>query len=289
MRFYVAAGAAVIALIIGLTAIFGSWYTVDQGEEAVILRNGAIIDTVGPGLHFKLPFIDDAVSISLQLHTAVYDNMESYSRDQQPANVKISVSYHVPPNQGNEVYGEYGSIDGMIDRLVSRRLPAIFKNVFGQYDAVGAIQQRAKLNSDVLTALQTGITGPIIIDSVQIEDISFSPAYQAGIEAKQLATVEVQKRQQELAQQQVQAQITVTQAQAQADSVLAAAKAQAEATKLKGEAEAYAVEVMGKALTNNPNVVALTLAQKWDGVLPSTMIPGDTVPFIDLSPAAVAK
>jgi len=38
-------GGAVVAGLIGLTVLGGSWYTVDQGERGVILRNGAITGT----------------------------------------------------------------------------------------------------------------------------------------------------------------------------------------------------------------------------------------------------
>jgi regulator of protease activity HflC (stomatin/prohibitin superfamily) len=47
---------AVIALV-GLPLLLGSWYTVDQGERGVILRNGAVVGTAEPGLHFKMPLI----------------------------------------------------------------------------------------------------------------------------------------------------------------------------------------------------------------------------------------
>jgi regulator of protease activity HflC (stomatin/prohibitin superfamily) len=289
---------AAVVIIFAATIFFGSWYQIDQGQEGVVLRNGAIVSTQGPGLHFKLPIIEDVKQISLQSHTETFEQMESYSRDQQPAQIRLSVSYHIIPGTGDEVYAEYGSVDNMIARLVYPRVPAIFKNVFGQYDALGAIQQRAKLNSDALTALQAGIGGPIFVESVQVEDIKFSSAYENSIEEKQLATVEVQKRQQELAQQEVQAKITVTQAQAEADSVVATATANAQAVRLAAEAEAYSIEIKGRAeataidqrgqaLKDNPGVVALVQAEKWDGVLPSVMPPGGTVPFLNLSPTPV--
>lgn len=35
------------------------------------------------------------------------------------------------------------------------------------------------------------------------------------------------------------------------------------------------------ALQNNPQIVSLTTAERWDGKLPQTMLPGATVPFIN--------
>ncbi|MDY8015799.1 prohibitin family protein, partial [Escherichia coli] len=45
-------------------------------------------------------------------------------------------------------------------------------------------------------------------------------------------------------------------------------------------AEAEAIRLRGEALRENPGLVALTTAERWDGKLPDTMIPGSTVPFI---------
>ncbi|MCB1575926.1 MAG: prohibitin family protein, partial [Xanthomonadales bacterium] len=76
--------------------------------------------------------------------------------------------------------------------------------------------------------------------------------------------------------------ITVTQAKAQADSALAKAQAEAEAIRVRGIAEADAIKARGEALKQNAQLIALTQAEKWNGVLPATMVPGGTVPFLNL-------
>jgi len=45
--------------------IMSSVYTVDANENAVILRFGAYSDTKGPGLHFKIPFIETAQKVKV--------------------------------------------------------------------------------------------------------------------------------------------------------------------------------------------------------------------------------
>jgi hypothetical protein len=52
---------------------------------------------------------------------------------------------------------------------------------------------------------------------------------------------------------------------------------------LKGEAEAAAIKARADALAKNENLIALTTAEKWDGHLPETMLPGGAVPFLNLS------
>lgn len=276
-------GAIAVLVVIVLAFVFQGVYTIDQGYRGVILRTGAVIGIAQPGLGFKLPFFDRVVPIRVQTNSKVYDRMETYSRDQQLAELRLSVTYRLVPEEVDEVYGQYGGEDGIVNRLVDRRVNELARTVFGQFNASEAIQQRALLNQQISSAIIAAVAGPIIVESVQVEDIAFSTVYEQSIEARMLAEVEVQKRTQELEQQRVQAQITVTQAQAAADARLAEARAQAEATRLAGEAEADAIRARGEALRDNPTLIALVTAENWDGVLPTTMVPGGTIPFLDLT------
>lgn len=275
-------GLLAVGIVFGGSIVLGSWYTIDQGERGVILRNGAVIGTADPGLHFKIPFIDSVHEISVQSFAKVYEGVESYSRDQQPATITLSVNFKFPEGLVTEVYSVYGGAEGVLSRLVDRKVFEQTKNVFGQFNAVTAIQDRVRLNAQVSEAIRSSISGPIIIDSVQIEDITFSTAYEQSIENRMLAEVEVQKLRQNAEREKVQAEITVTQAKARADSVRAEAEAQAEAIRIKGEAEAQAIRSRGQALRDNPALIGLVQAEKWDGKLPATMVPNSTVPFLQM-------
>ena len=54
----------IISGILILMAYF-CFYQVEANEEAVILRLGKYSDTVGPGLHFKIPFVDRVYKIKV--------------------------------------------------------------------------------------------------------------------------------------------------------------------------------------------------------------------------------
>lgn len=300
-------GACIMVVVIALFAL-NPTYSVDQGEQAVVLTWGKVTGTADAGLHFKLPFVQSVQTISTQSHFEAFPDptssrakFEAYSKDQQPADIQLSVNYHVKPEAIGQVYAEYGTLGQLVYRTLDQQTPAIFKNVFGTYDAQTAVQQRAKLNADVLSALQDAAKGePLVIESVQVKDIKYQPEYEAAIAAKQQATVEVQTKEQELAKQQVDAKITVTQAQAKADSELAVATNQAKAVQINGEAQAAAIKARGDAeagviqakaaaLAGNPMLVELTKAEAWDGKLPSTMLPSGALPFIDVKPAAAVQ
>jgi len=272
----------VVLILVGLIIFFGSWYTVDQGERGVILRNGATIGTAEPGLGFKVPIVDSVVKISTQSRVRAYDSIAAYSKDQQTATMKVSVSYNLPFDSVGTIYSEYGGEEGIVSRLLDRQVSKALEEVFGRFNAVTAIQERARLGAEFQKALQEAVNGPIIITGVQIENIDFSDVYETSIEARMLAEVAVQTVLQVAEKEKVEATITVIKAQATADSRIVSAKAEAEATILKGNAEATAIRARGDALTENPSVVSLVQAERWDGKLPITMVPDSTVPFLSL-------
>lgn len=276
----IAGGLAVLA---ALSVLFGTWYTIDQGTRGVILRNGALIGTAAPGLGFKLPLIDRVEKISVQTHVETFERMHTYSKDQQPAELKVSVNYRVAPDRVAEVYTAYGSLDGVLARLIRPHVNQQVKIVFGGYTAVSAIQDRGKLNGEVAEAIQSSVGGPVVVESVQIENIDFSKAYEQSIEQRMLAEVEVQRLRQNADREKVQAEITVTQANARANAVRAQAQAEADGIRLRGEAEATAIRARGAALGDNPSLVSLVQAEKWNGVLPTTMVPGAAVPMLTMS------
>jgi regulator of protease activity HflC (stomatin/prohibitin superfamily) len=262
-------GLVAVAIVVILT-LFGSWYTVDQGERAVVLRLGATVGEDGPGLHFKLPWINTVHKITVQNQNRRYTKLESYSRDQQPATLTVSVTFMA--SDPSAVYSQYGDLEGAVARLIDPRVMSGVKTIFGQYDAVRAIQERGALNKDIDAAITSAITGPIQIVSVQVENIDFSAAYEQSVEQRMLAQVEIQKREENLRTTQVEAEIARTKAEGEANAI-----------RLRGEAEGAAIKARGDALRANADLVQLQAVEKWDGHLPTTMVPGSALPFLNLS------
>ena len=116
--------------LFALTILLGSWYTVDQGERAVLLRNGAFVSVEGPGLHFKIPWIEAVRLISVQTQTEHYDKVNSYSQDQQPADIRVSATFHIDPAGVDVLYSRFGSLDAAVSRVVTPHIFQELKVVF---------------------------------------------------------------------------------------------------------------------------------------------------------------
>ena len=265
-------GSWILGGLIAVYVVFASWYIVDQGERAVVLRLGRTVAEAGPGPHFKVPWIDTVRKITVQNQNRRYQALEAYSRDQQPANLTVSVTFVV--SDPSAIYEQYGDLEGAVMRLIDPRVMSETKSIFGQYDAVRAIQERVALNEDFSTAVTSAVTGPINVISVQIENIDFSEAYEQSVEQRMLAQVEIQRREQNLRTTEVEAQIARTRAEGEANAI-----------RLRGEAEGAAIRARAEALRSNADLVQLQAVEKWDGKLPTTMVPSTALPFIDLQPS----
>jgi regulator of protease activity HflC (stomatin/prohibitin superfamily) len=230
--------------------------------------------------------IESIYKVDMQTHNFTFDKVNSYSADQQPADLKVSVTLHVSPDKVSEMYSRFaGDQEAAVSRLITPHMNQEVKVVFGQYTAQRAITARGQLNADAAKALTDAIAyDPIfVIEGVQIENIDFSRQYIESVEARMQAEVAVQQQQQLLAQEKVKADIAVTQATGRANSIRAEAQAQADATVLKGNAEATAIAARAKALADNPTIIQLTQAERWNGVLPTTMVPGSAIPFLNVT------
>lgn len=282
-------GGGAAALIAGLIVVGGSFFTVDAGERGVMLRNGAIVGVEEPGLGFKVPFIDSVVKVPIRTFTQVYEQLPAYSFDQQSASLRVSVTFSVKEAAVAEAYSQYGGVQGVVDRLIDRQVNEQVRIVFGRFTAVRAVQERGRLSDEIRQAVIESIDGPVNILDVQLENIDFSDVYEQSIEQRMQAEVEVQRVRQNAERERVSAEIVVISAEAQAKAKLASAEADAQAVRLRGEAEAAAIKARSAALADNPGIIALTTAESWNGQLPTTMVPGQSVPFIDMSGLAAAS
>ena len=267
--------------ILSFLGLLGSWFIVDQGERGVILRNGAFVRIAEPGLGFKVPIIDAVVKMSVRTEKHVYQKMTSYSRDIQNAEIRLAVNYRVDTSQVRQVYEKYGGVQAVVDRVLTPRVQDEAKVIFGQFNAKEVIEKRGQFGVNVEQAIRKSVDGSgLLIDGVQVEEIDFSKEFDKSIEERMKAEVEVTRLQQNLEREKVQANIVRTQAQAQADKVVMGAKADAEAIKLKGDAEASAIKARAYALQANASLIELVKAEKWNGALPTTMIPGGAIPML---------
>lgn len=271
------------AFFMGLT-FFGSFYIIDEGQRGVIVRTGNVEGIADPGLHFKMPFLISVEEVSLRNQVISYENLQAYTKDLQIATAEgVNITYRIRGDQVAEVYTQYGNVDAVVDRYITRRANALLEQTIGQFTAETSVRERQALSQVYLTALRDlPPEAPIEILSVDITSIAFPEEFNQQVNSRMQAEIAVTELQQKVLQAAEEARIRRHGSDAAAYEITSRATAEAESIRIRGEAEAAAIRARGEALVDSPDLVALTLAEQWNGVLPTTMVPSAGVPFINV-------
>lgn len=103
----------IVVAIIVASAVLGSIRMCMQYERAVIFRFGRYVRTSGPGLFFKMPWIERAVLVSIQIETKEIAHQEMITKDNLSLVISAVVFYQVkiPANALIQVSDYNSAID----------------------------------------------------------------------------------------------------------------------------------------------------------------------------------
>lgn len=251
--------------ILLLITILGSFRIVGAGERGIVLNwgafNGEVLD---PGLHWKVPFKQKIRNINVQAQVLEIEKSESYSKDLQPVDIHSVVNYNIKPETVGEFFLQYR---GEFENVLAPRLETAIKQTIASYTAEELLNKRAEVQTEIEKLFKTSIPPMVNVVSYSLTNEAFSDAFENAIEKKQVAQQDAERSENELKKVKVEAEQRVAQAEAEARAI----RLQSDAANNPNYVQLKALEVQLKAI------------EKWDGKTPSHMIPGASVPFINLS------
>lgn len=279
---------------IGVAVLFVALFlnpfnSVPTGNRGVVTQFGAIKGIENEGLVILPPWQNLSV-FSIRAEEANVDDADGSTSDTQPVKVSMTVRYSISPDKVAEVYEKY-SHSGDLSSYVQTATQEVFKAVTAKYTAPDLIAQRAKVSSDISTALKAKIAvyGAQVIN-IDMRNFKFdSPQYMKAINDKvtqeqlrlgaenKLRTVESEQKQK------------VAIAEAEASALKAKADGEAYANLKVATAQADALKIQNAALAQNKDVlelrrieVELAKANKWDGKLPENIYAGAPIPLLNI-------
>lgn len=250
-----ALGIFILFLILNPVAV------IQAGHRGVVLQFGKVVRTMDEGLNFRTPFVESVVKMEVktQKHEA---KANSASKDLQTINATVAVNYSLNPAFAGEIYKTIGK-----DYEVKVIDPAVQESVkasTAQFTAEELITKRAVVRDLMETHIRERLqTRGFVIEAVNIVNFDFSESFDKSIEAKVVAEQNALASKNKLEQTKYEAEQAVVTAKATAETI----KIQAEAINSQGGAD----------------YVQLKAVEKWNGMLPQQMVPGSTVPFINLT------
>lgn len=275
-------GIMAVLLVVDLcTPTYGFFAKVDSGCVGIVTHFGQIKDyTLPAGFHLT-GYFDHVHPVNVRTRIASGE-VVAFSSDIQQVTLYISINYNITPEAANTLYRTVGT--DYFRTLISPRLNENAKVVVSNYTAESLIASREVLSGEVLELMQRDLAPyGITASAISIENVDFTDAFEAAVEAKQVATQEAQRARTQQDQQTMEAEAAAKRQKIAAETEAEVARTKADATayetRVKAEAEAEANEKLSKSITRE--LIDYVQAQTWDGKLPGTyMGAGSALPII---------
>lgn len=240
----VAKAVGVILLLVIVVNIFSFFVVVNPGERGILLQLGSVRGVFEPGLHFKIPIVNNVVTMDVR--TQKYeDSVDASSKDLQSIDGTVALNYHLDPLNVDQVYQQVGM--EYTFRIIGPAIQESVKAATAKFPAEELITKRQTVKEEIQRDLQERLkTYHIMVDEVSIVNFNFSPEFDASIEAKQTAEQNALKAENDLKRIEIEARQIVETAKAEAESI----------------------RIQGEALRETPNLVQLKMVEAWNGQLP---------------------
>ena len=289
-----------IVVLAGLL-VWLSLFVVEPTEMAGVRRFGEVTtrEPLGPGIHLKLPLIDQVDRLQVSLDILRVQDMTMYTVDNQWVKISVGMTYRIPPPAVFRLLyqvgrsGSFGIRENVEPIIADRAM-----RVFARRNTIKISEERETIANEIRQLVSTRLAelfGLEVVD-LQIAKIEYSPTFAASVEAAVKAKNDavaaentVNRIRFEAEQVRVRAQgeadAAAIQAEGQKRAAVIRAQGEADAVRLIGEAQATSLHARGGAVAAYPQVVELVTAERWNGVLPLTVL-GEhgAVPFLNLNP-----
>jgi len=219
-------------------------------------------------LHLKVPFVDDVTKVDKRTQSVTFNGNEgnrplaAASKDLQDVTIEANINFQVNPASVEKFVTTYRDDYrvAVIEPIVIERV----KTFSAQYTAEELVTKRAEFSDKIFASLRDALAEKeVILTKFSITNFTFSAEFTKSIEAKVTAIQNAEAAKNKLEQTKYEGEQQIVTAKAQAETI----RIQAEAINSQGGAD----------------YVNLKAVERWNGILPVQMIPGATVPFINLT------
>lgn len=267
----------VAALALFLILIFNTLVIVQAGNVRVLTQFGRTVGvTFQPGLHIKIPFVQNTVNYSTrqvtyetsdeaEISKANYTDytVDTTSADGQQIKVKFTIRFAIDGKQAEWILNNIGTMNDLVEKVVKAESRSFARNIPKKYTAEQLYSEQVFVLQEELSNTLRPIfdRNGIILDEFLLRKIDFTEEYFNVLEDKQIAEERIVVEQNILEQEKIKKEQVIIQA----------------------EAEARQIEIKGEALKQYPQIIQLEFIQKLSPNITWGILPGEgIVPFLDL-------
>ena len=256
--------------------LFSCMSFVPTGHTGIQTTFGRVNDgTLDAGLAWHAPWVS-VVNMDNREQRVPF-TLEAFSKDIQQVDIQGSINININKATAMNLYREVGV--NYVNVFVTPRIQEDVKIVIARYTAENLISNRQVASDTIYELIKEELTEKgINVISLALENVDFTDAFEAAVEAKQVATQEAQRAQTEqermTMEEEAAAKRAVIIANAEAEKAKIAAQADLEVVKIQAEAALYAGEKeaeMNKRISEalTPELIRYYWIKQWNGKLPT--------------------
>jgi len=264
--------------VVAMTSLTGCYERVEPGNVGIIVNRlgdekGVDQEVKGVGRYW-IGWNEDLYTFPTFKQMKTYDGIFTFQMsDGTTIGYHIGVAYKVNPTKVATVFQTYRKgVDEITDSDLQQKIADSLNRLASRMTTDKFIDGgKSDLLTEALSMIQAEMT-PVGIEVISLSYVGkpeYPPTVIASINAKVTANQVTLQREQE-----------IKQSEAEAEKERAKARGESDSARIRAQGEADAIKLRGEALRDNPNVVQLDAIAKWNGVMPTTMVPGAAVPFV---------
>lgn len=270
----------VILFITIFVFVFSPFKTIQSGNVGIKITLGKFDnEELMPGLHFKIPVIQDIKIVDVKVHTINYKGSQDRPDKEGliekpsinvlderglPVRIELTVQYRLIPDQASEMIQEWGW--NWKDKLVNPTIRDVVRDVIGEYPAEKLPVKRqeigVKIEEGIKKAIKNASKNKVQVIGVQLRDIKLPPRIAQKIEEVQIAKQEAEKmkyveekakKEQEVRKIKAETEKIekIIRAEAEAEKRVKEGEGRAKARILEAEAQAKANRLLSKSIDKN--------------------------------------
>ena len=267
-----------ILAVVAMTSLTGCYERVEPGNVGIIVNRLGDEKGVDQGVkgvgRYWIGWNEDLYTFPTFKQMKTYDGIFTFQMsDGTTIGYHIGVAYKVNPTKVATVFQTYRKgVDEITDSDLQQKIADSLNRLASRMTTDKFIDGgKSDLLTEALSMIQAEMT-PVGIEVISLSYVGkpeYPPTVIASINAKVTANQVTLQREQE-----------IKQSEAEAEKERAKARGESDSARIRAQGEADAIKLRGEALAANPNVIQLDAIAKWNGVMPTTMVPGASVPFV---------
>jgi membrane protease subunit HflC len=244
-----------VLVILGAFVLTSAAFTVDQTQQAIVIQLGRpVSDRLGPGLHFKLPLVQNVVFFDARILDFDAKPEEITTTDKKYMNVDSYTKWRI--TDPLTFYTKVRTIQGArarLDDIVRSQL----RVALGRYTLIEVVSHKRQEIMDAVTSRSKELLLPYGIEviDVRIKRTDLPAENARSIYGRMKAERERQAKQYRSEGQEASAKIKAN-ADKERSIILADARKQAEI--IRGEGDAQATKIYAESLGQNPDFYDFT-------------------------------